>query len=101
VLDQETQQKLRPHEVLQLLRDGNERFKAGRSFEKYYRDQADATATGQHPMAVVVNCIDSRTSPEIIFDAGLGDLLTIRIAGNVISREIIGSLEIPPSWAPN
>jgi carbonic anhydrase len=45
-------------------------------------------------MAVVVNCIDSRTSPEIIFDAGLGDLLTIRIAGNVISREIIGSLEI-------
>lgn len=94
VLDQETQEKLRPHEVLQLLRDGNERFKAGRCFEKYYRDQADATAAGQHPMAVVVNCIDSRTSPEIIFDAGLGDLLTIRIAGNVISREIIGSLEI-------
>jgi carbonic anhydrase len=54
----------------------------------------DATAGGQHPMAVVVNCIDSRTSPEIIFDAGLGDLLTIRIAGNVISDEIIGSLEI-------
>jgi carbonic anhydrase len=94
VLDQETQKKLRPAGVLQLLRDGNERFKAGRCFEKYYLDQADATASGQHPMAVVVNCIDSRTSPEIIFDAGLGDLLTIRIAGNVISREIIGSLEI-------
>lgn len=94
VLDQETQKKLRPEEVLQLLRDGNERFKAGRCFEKYYLHQADATASGQHPMAVVVNCIDSRTSPEIIFDAGLGDLLTIRIAGNVISREIIGSLEI-------
>lgn len=94
VLDQETQKKLQPADVLQLLRDGNERFKAGRCFEKYYVDQADATASGQHPMAVVVNCIDSRTSPEIIFDAGLGDLLTIRIAGNVISREIIGSLEI-------
>lgn len=94
VLDQETQKKLRPADVLQLLRDGNERFKAGRCFEKYYVDQADATASGQHPMAVIVNCIDSRTSPEIIFDAGLGDLLTIRIAGNVISREIIGSLEI-------
>ncbi|QJD98794.1 bifunctional SulP family inorganic anion transporter/carbonic anhydrase [Massilia forsythiae] len=93
-LDKETQNKLRPAEILQLLRDGNERFRSGRWTKKYYEQQVDATATGQHPMAVVVNCIDSRTSPEIIFDAGLGDLLTIRIAGNVISREIIGSLEI-------
>ncbi|WEF35162.1 bifunctional SulP family inorganic anion transporter/carbonic anhydrase [Pseudoduganella chitinolytica] len=93
-LDKETQTRLQPQDVLQLLRDGNERFKAGRWIKKYYLHQVDATAGGQHPMAVVVNCIDSRTSPEIIFDAGLGDLLTIRIAGNVISREIIGSLEI-------
>lgn len=93
-LDKDTQDRLRPDDVLQLLRDGNERFRAGRSTQKYYVHQAEATAAGQHPMAVVVNCIDSRTSPEIIFDAGLGDLLTIRIAGNVISREIIGSLEI-------
>jgi len=93
-LDKETQTRLQPEDVLQLLRDGNERFQAGRWIKKYYLHQADATAGGQHPMAVVVNCIDSRTSPEIIFDQGLGDLLTIRIAGNVISREIIGSLEI-------
>jgi carbonic anhydrase len=93
-LDKDTQNKLRPDDVLQLLRDGNERFRAGRTTKKYYLHQVEATATGQHPMAVVVNCIDSRTSPEIIFDAGLGDLLTVRIAGNVISREIIGSLEI-------
>lgn len=93
-LDKETQTRLQPEDVLQLLRDGNERFKAGRWIKKYYLHQADATAGGQHPMAVVVNCIDSRTSPEIIFDAGLGDLLTIRIAGNVISKEIVGSLEI-------
>jgi carbonic anhydrase len=93
-LDKETQKKLRPDDVLQLLRDGNERFRTGRWTKKFYLHQAEATAAGQHPMAVVVNCIDSRTSPEIIFDAGLGDLLTIRIAGNVISREIIGSLEI-------
>ena len=93
-LDKDTQTKLRPDDVLQLLRDGNERFRAGRTTKKYYLHQVEATATGQHPMAVVVNCIDSRTSPEIIFDAGLGDLLTVRIAGNVISREIIGSLEI-------
>ncbi|MDQ1921447.1 bifunctional SulP family inorganic anion transporter/carbonic anhydrase [Massilia pseudoviolaceinigra] len=94
VLDKETQKRLRPEEVLQLLRDGNQRFFEGRCTEKYYHHQVGATAASQHPMAVVVNCIDSRTSPELIFDAGLGDLLTIRIAGNIISREIIGSLEI-------
>jgi carbonic anhydrase len=93
-LDKDTRNKLQPADVLQLLRDGNARFRDGRSTKKYYLHQVEATAAGQHPMAVVVNCIDSRTSPEIIFDAGLGDLLTIRIAGNVISREIIGSLEI-------
>ncbi|PQO93671.1 carbonic anhydrase [Massilia phosphatilytica] len=93
-LDKDTQTKLAPEDVLQLLRDGNERFRAGRTTKKYYLHQVEATTASQHPMAVVVNCIDSRTSPEIIFDAGLGDLLTIRIAGNVISREIIGSLEI-------
>jgi MFS superfamily sulfate permease-like transporter len=93
-LDKETQQKLRPAEVLDLLKAGNERFIQGKWTEKYYHHQVDATASGQNPMAVVVNCIDSRTSPEIIFDAGLGDLLTIRIAGNIISREIVGSLEI-------
>jgi MFS superfamily sulfate permease-like transporter len=94
VLDKDTQSRLRPEEVLQLLCDGNQRFIDGRWTEKYYHHQVDATATSQHPMAVVVNCIDSRTSPEVIFDANLGDLLTIRIAGNIISREIIGSLEI-------
>lgn len=93
-LDKETQKKLKPEDVLQLLREGNERFRAGRGTHKDYQHQADVTASGQNPMAVVVNCIDSRTSPEIIFDAGIGDLLTIRIAGNVINRDIIGSLEI-------
>ncbi|MFP5391044.1 MAG: SulP family inorganic anion transporter [Gammaproteobacteria bacterium] len=94
VLDKQTQEKLQPEAVLQLLRDGNERFRTGRTTHKDYPHQVDATATGQNPMAVIVNCIDSRTSPEIIFDAGLGDLLTIRVAGNIINREIIGSLEI-------
>lgn len=93
-LDKETRDNLHPEDILQLLRDGNQRFRDGRFTTKYYHHQVEATAGGQHPMAVIVNCIDSRTSPEIIFDAGLGDLLTIRIAGNVINREIIGSLEI-------
>jgi carbonic anhydrase len=93
-LDKATRDNLQPAQILQLLHTGNERFRAGHVTTKYYQDQVEATAGGQNPMAVVVNCIDSRTSPEIIFDAGLGDLLTIRIAGNVINREIIGSLEI-------
>jgi len=93
-LDKETRDNLQPAEILQLLHTGNERFRAGHVTTKYYQHQVEATAGGQNPMAVIVNCIDSRTSPEIIFDAGLGDLLTIRIAGNVINREIIGSLEI-------
>ena len=93
-LDKHTRDNLQPDQILHLLRDGNQRFRDGHFTTKYYHHQVEATAGGQHPMAVIVNCIDSRTSPEIIFDAGLGDLLTIRIAGNVINREIIGSLEI-------
>ena len=94
VLDKETQQKLSPQEVLDLLKIGNKRFIQGASTDKYHLHQVNATAIGQNPMAVLIGCIDSRTSPEILFDAGIGDLLTIRIAGNIINPEIIGSLEI-------
>jgi carbonic anhydrase len=94
VLDKETQQKLRPDEILNLLRTGNERFVKGRWTEKYFKHQLNATSFGQNPMAAVVTCIDSRTSPEIIFDVGLGDIISIRIAGNIMSHEIIGSIEL-------
>jgi carbonic anhydrase len=94
ILDKATQQKLQAKEVLELLQLGNERFIQGKWTDKYYLHQVNATAVGQNPMAVIVGCIDSRTSPEILFDAGIGDILTVRIAGNIISPEIIGSLEI-------
>jgi carbonic anhydrase len=94
VLDKETQQKLTPGDVLALLKQGNERFVNGKWTDKYLLHQVNATSMGQNPMAVLIGCIDSRTSPEILFDAGIGDLLTIRIAGNIINPEIIGSLEI-------
>ena len=94
VLDKETQQKLQPNEILGLLKTGNKRFVEGNGADKNYLQQVKITSTGQNPMAVLIGCIDSRTSPEILFDAGLGDLLTIRIAGNIINPEIIGSLEI-------
>ncbi|MBI2272073.1 MAG: bifunctional SulP family inorganic anion transporter/carbonic anhydrase [Bacteroidetes bacterium] len=94
VLDKKTQQNLSPAEILNLLKAGNERFINGKWNEKYFRHQVNATSMGQNPMAVIISCIDSRTSPEIIFDAGIGDLLIIRIAGNIISPEIIGSIEL-------
>ncbi len=94
VLDAQTQKKLSPREILELLKEGNKRFYSGGLNYKPFHHQRDATHSEQHPMAVIVSCIDSRTSPEIIFDAGIGDLVTIRIAGNIISPEIIGSIEL-------
>jgi carbonic anhydrase len=94
VLDKETQQRLTPQEILDLLKQGNERFVKGKWAEKYFHHQINATSFGQNPIATIVSCIDSRTSPEIIFDMGLGDVISIRIAGNIISEEIIGSIEL-------
>jgi MFS superfamily sulfate permease-like transporter len=94
VLDKQTQENLTPRQIIDLLKAGNERFLNGKLGEKYYRHQINATSFGQHPMAVIIGCIDSRTSPEIIFDAAIGDLLTIRIAGNIITPEVIGSIEL-------
>ncbi|MDF3822122.1 carbonic anhydrase, partial [Leptospira sp. 96542] len=94
ILDRDAQQKLTPEEILNILKRGNERFVKGKWSEKYFKHQVNATAFGQNPIAVVLCCIDSRTSPEIIFDTGLGDVLSIRIAGNIVSEEILGSLEL-------
>lgn len=96
-LDKETQEKLTPQNVLELLKSGNTRFTEGKGSDKNYLQQIHAVSTGQNPMAVIIGCIDSRTSPEIVFDSALGDLLTIRIAGNIISPEIVGSIELAVS----
>lgn len=97
VLDKETQEKLKPEEIMQFLKEGNERFINGKWSDKHLLHQVNATSLGQNPMAVIVGCIDSRTSPELLFDANIGDILTVRIAGNIVSPEIIGSLEIAVS----
>jgi carbonic anhydrase len=94
VLDKKTQQSFTPEEVLEFLKKGNQRFVKGEWSDKYYHHQISATSSDQNPVAVIVSCIDSRTSPEIVFDAGIGDLLSIRIAGNIISPAIIGSIEL-------
>lgn len=87
------QDKLTPTQVLQILHDGNKRFRSGRRLTRDFNRQLDATARGQHPLAVVLSCIDSRTPAELIFDLGLGDIFSVRVAGNVISRNVLGSME--------
>lgn len=94
VLNRQAQEQLTPEQIVELLKKGNDRFRQGKWNEKYFRHQVNATSSGQFPMAVVISCIDSRTSPELIFDANLGDLISIRIAGNIINKEIIGSVEL-------
>ena len=87
------QQSLQPAEVFELLKAGHDRFLAGKPLHRDLRKQAEATATGQYPIAAVLGCIDSRAPVEHIFDLGLGDAFVARIAGNVARDKMIGSLE--------
>ena len=93
VTTREVQEKLTPARVLQVLKEGNDRFASGRRLQRDLIRQVDATSTGQHPMAVVLSCIDSRSPAEILFDLGLGDIFSVRLAGNVLSRKVLGSME--------
>ena len=94
VLGREKRDSLSPKEILDFLKRGNQRFVGGDMSKKDFSKQVEITSKQQNPMCVIIGCIDSRTTPEILFDTGLGDILTIRIAGNIITQEIIGSLEI-------
>ena len=87
------QSQLTPQQVLQILKDGHERFRTGQRLTRDLGRQVRATSGGQHPLAVILSCIDSRTPAELIFDLGVGDSFSIRIAGNVVSREVLGSME--------
>ena len=89
----ELQSTLSPQQVLQLLKDGHERCRTGHRLTRDYSRQLSTTARGQHPLAVVLSCIDSRTPAELIFDLGMGDIFSVRIAGNVASRKVLGSVE--------
>ncbi len=93
VLDKDTQQALKPEAVLEILKAGNQRFVSGDLSEKYLKHQVNATSFGQNPFAIILSCIDSRTSAEHIFDLGIGDTFSIRIAGNVVNKDILGSIE--------
>ena len=88
-----SQAELTPQTALELLKEGNARFKANLKANRNLLEQANITADGQFPFAVILSCIDSRTSAELIFDQGLGDIFSIRIAGNVLNDDIVGSME--------
>lgn len=93
ITTQELQKRLSPSDVLNVLKVGNERFRSGNRLTRDLGLQLAGTSQGQHPLAVILSCIDSRSPAEIIFDLGIGDIFTVRIAGNVVREKVIGSIE--------
>lgn len=89
----ETQATTTPSLALQWLREGNERFVNNLNLSRDLLHQVNETREGQWPFATILSCIDSRTSAELIFDQGLGDIFSIRVAGNVVNTDILGSME--------
>ncbi|GEJ46772.1 MULTISPECIES: carbonic anhydrase [unclassified Chryseobacterium] len=89
----ETQSTITPEKALEFLKEGNQRFVNNLKANRDLLEQVNATREGQWPFAVVLSCIDSRTSAELIFDQGLGDIFSIRIAGNFVNQDILGSME--------
>ncbi|MDZ4679580.1 MAG: carbonic anhydrase family protein [Saprospiraceae bacterium] len=92
-ITKEMQDAITPSMALELLQEGNKRFVNNLKVNRNLLQQANETSDGQYPIAVILSCIDSRTSAELIFDQGLGDVFSIRIAGNIINEDILGSME--------
>ncbi len=92
-LNKEMQNAITPKMAIEILKEGNKRFVNNLKANRNLLEQANETSEGQHPFAVILSCIDSRTSAELIFDQGLGDVFSIRIAGNIINEDILGSME--------
>jgi len=88
-----TQSEISPSIALDLLKEGNHRFMDKKQAQRDLLKQVDDTSNGQYPFATVLSCIDSRVSSELIFDQGIGDIFSIRIAGNFINEDILGSME--------
>ncbi len=89
----ELQEKITPGQVIEVLRDGNRRFVDGTRINRDLGRQVSETATGQSPLAAILSCIDSRVPTELVFDLGVGDIFSVRVAGNVIGTKSLGSLE--------
>jgi carbonic anhydrase len=91
--DKESQSKMTPRRALEFLQEGNNRFVKNLKIDRNLLSQVNDTREGQWPFATILSCIDSRTSAELIFDQGLGDIFSVRIAGNIVNTDILGSME--------
>ena len=92
-LTKEQRDSMTPSQVIEELKKGNERFRAGKMASRDYLAEKRSSASGQYPAAVILGCVDSRVPAEIIFDAGIGDLFSGRVAGNVVNDDMLGSME--------
>lgn len=92
-LNKQLQQQISPEQTLEILKEGNRRFVNNLKYNRNLLEQVNDTRDGQWPIAAILSCIDSRTSAELIFDQGLGDIFSIRIAGNIVNEDILGSME--------
>lgn len=89
----DTQAAMTPSSALEILKEGNKRFVSNSPTSRNLLEQVKTTSAGQYPYAVIVSCLDSRTSSELIFDLGIGDSFNARIAGNFVNEDILGSME--------
>ncbi len=89
----ETQAAISPQNALELLKEGNKRFVEKNQADRDLLVQVEQTASGQYPFATILSCIDSRVSAELIFDQGVGDIFSARVAGNIVNEDILGSME--------
>lgn len=89
----DSQDKLTAGAAIQILKEGNERFVASNKVERNLLEQVIDTSGGQYPFAAVLSCIDSRVPAEIVFDQGIGDVFSARVAGNVVNEDVLGSIE--------
>lgn len=89
----ETQATMTPDKSLQFLKEGNQRFQSNLKANRNLLEQVNDTSDGQFPFATILSCIDSRVSAELVFDQGLGDIFSVRIAGNFVNSDILGSME--------
>lgn len=89
----ETQAAISPNMAIDLLKKGNQRFVATTMVNRNLLHQVNDTASGQYPFATILSCIDSRVSAELIFDQGVGDIFSARVAGNIVNEDLLGSIE--------
>lgn len=92
-LTKEIQDNISPEGALELLKEGNERFLEKNQVDRNLNEQVKETSQGQFPFAVVLGCIDSRVPIEVVFDQGIGDVFSARVAGNIVNEDMLGSME--------